>query len=74
MKTISYFMKINGFLFQLSPQPFNEDVIEVTSPAIHGYLNSCLPEGFDPLSGSELTALIRIDDFRFSIFYYNLDL
>ena len=35
LAAFSDFMQIDGLLFQLPSQPFNEDVIQITAPHIH---------------------------------------
>ncbi len=39
------FMQIDGLLFERSPQPFDEDIVEITTPSIHGYFDIGLGQG-----------------------------
>ena len=55
---------IDQFVFQRTPQAFDEHVVQGTSAAVHADGNGALLERSQELGGGELRALIGIPDFR----------
>ena len=35
LESVGNFMQVNGLLLQRPPQPFDEDIVEVSSPTVH---------------------------------------
>jgi hypothetical protein len=54
------FVQVDSFLLQGSPEAFDEDVVEVSSPPIHRIFDLGIGQGGDPGRTSELRSLVRI--------------
>lgn len=68
LESVLQFLQIDGFLFEGSPPPFDEDIVEVTATPIHGSFDIGLGQGRDPGRTRELRSLIRIHDLRLAVF------
>lgn len=55
-------VQVDALVFQASPQPFHEDVVEEPAFAIHGDPHAGPSQPVRPGEGRELTALIGIHD------------
>lgn len=55
-------MQVNEFVFQCSPQPLDEDVVEESAFPIHRDAHTGSAEPSGPGEGRELAALIRVHD------------
>jgi len=56
--------KIDTFVLDRAPNPFDEDVIAPGSASVHGQLYAMANHRFDELLCSELAALVGVDDVR----------
>ena len=57
-------MQIDALVFEGSPQPLDEDVVEEPALAVHGNPHTGLPEGVGPGPGRKLAALVGVHDLR----------
>lgn len=60
--------EIDRFLLQAAPQPFDENVIELATPAVHRDAHASLGQRCDPSRSRELRPLICIHDLRRAVF------
>ena len=65
-------VEINLFAFHGFPEPFDEDVAAPAALAVHADLNVVLFEYADEGRTGELTALVRVHDFRRTKFQNSL--
>lgn len=56
LEAVGDFLKVDRLLLQASPEPFDEDVVEVTTPAIHRDADPGLCQRRDPGRSRELAA------------------
>lgn len=47
-KTIAHILEVNIFTFVAVPQQINKDIIQIWSPAIHGYFETSIPQAIIP--------------------------
>lgn len=57
-------MKVDFFVFDGSPEPFDEDVVIDPAPAVHADANARLFEDVQELTGRKLGSLVRVEDLR----------
>lgn len=48
LEAVGDFLKVDGLLFQASPEALDEDVVEVTAAPIHRDAHACLGQRRDP--------------------------
>ena len=48
LEPVLQFMQVYGLLFEGSPQPFDEDVVEITATPIHRYFYVRVSQSGDP--------------------------
>ncbi len=72
LESIGDFLKVDGLLLQGSPQAFNEDVFDVSSPSVHRDAHAHLVQRGDPGRSGELADLICIHDLRWALLGYGL--
>src|SRR5258707_3311156 len=58
--------QINGFIFDAAPEALIENVIKGAASSIHTDLNACGDERISKEMSRELSALVGVEDFRFS--------
>ena len=51
-------MQVDGLLLQRPPQPFDEDIVEVSSPIVHSYFDVSLCQRRNPDCARLLAALV----------------
>lgn len=56
-------VKVDAFVLQGSPEPFNENIVPPASLSVHRNLNPVYLESINELKSRELAPLIRIEDF-----------
>ena len=61
-------LQINVFVFQRSPEPFDEDVVEGSATTIHADLNPACKQSFCVRTACELNTLICVEDLRDALF------
>ena len=66
-EAIRHLMQIDRLVFQAAPQPFDEDIVQLTAPAIHGDRHARLLQRTSESQGGKLTALISIEYLRFAV-------
>ena len=59
-------MEIDLLVFQGSPQPLGEDIVESSSFSVHADLDVMMDQDIEIAEAGELGSLIRVMDFRFS--------
>ena len=63
-QNIPVIVQINVFLLYASPQSFHKNVIQAAPSSVHADLNVVCLKNARELWASEMTALIRIENFR----------
>ena len=56
-------VEIDLFVFQASPKPFYEYVVEIASFTIHADLHTCCQKALCELIACVLTSLVTVEDF-----------
>ena len=67
LETIGQLVQADRLVFERPPQTFDEDVVHVPAPAVHGDRDLRVLENAGELVAGELAALIRIEDFRLAV-------
>ena len=65
-------MQVNGFVFQTSPEPLNENIILASSFSIHTDLHLMTSQYIQKFFAGELAPLIGVKDLRYSIAFKGL--
>ena len=68
LETVIDFVQIDCLLLQRSPEPLNEDVVQIAAPPIHRNFDIGLRECLDLIRARVLATLIRIHDLGLAIF------
>ena len=68
LEAVADLFEIDRLLVQAPPQPFDEDVVEVTATPIHRDAHPSFGQCRDPSSPGELSALIGIQDLGRAVF------
>lgn len=68
LEAIGYFMQVDSLLLEGSPEPLDEDVVQIAPPPIHRYFDIGLRQCRDAICTRILTALILIRDLGLAIF------
>lgn len=68
LEAVSDFVQIDGLLLQGSPEPLDEDVVQIAAPPIHRDFDIGLRQRLDPIRARVLAALIRIHDLGLALF------
>ena len=66
-KTIIGGIEVNVIVFQRPPEPFDPDIVQRSSLAVHRDLYSLLFQVLGPDGTGVLAALVRVQDFRFTM-------
>jgi len=72
LEAILQFMQIDGLLFERPPQPFDEDVVKISTATIHRYFDIRLGQSGDPGRTRELRPLVRVHDLWLAVFGHGL--
>ena len=67
-ETVIAFVQIDCLLLQRSPEPLDEDVVQIATAPIHRDFDIGLGQSRDPTCARVLAALIRIYDLGLAIF------
>src|SRR5208337_4064818 len=62
----------NLLIFQAPPQPFDEDIVQVTAPPIHADPNSSAGQLTNKIRAGELRTLIGVEYFRLAVPFHRL--
>ena len=68
LEPVLQFVQIDSFLFEGPPQPFDEDIVEISASTIHRDLDVGFGQIGDPGGPCELRPLIGIHDLGLAIF------
>ena len=68
MEPVSDFVQIDCLLLQGSPEPLDEDIVQIAAPPIHRDFDIGLRQRLDPIRARVLATLIRIHDLGLAIF------
>ena len=68
LEAVTDLLEIDRLLLQAAPQPFDEDIVEVTATPIHRDADPNFVQCRDPSSPGELAPLISIHDLGRAVF------
>ena len=68
LEAVIDFVQIDCLLLQGSPEPLDEDVVQIAAPPIHRDFDIGLRQRLDPIRARALATLIRIHDLGLAIF------
>ena len=64
LEAVGELAQIDGLVFERTPQPLDEDVVQAPAPAVHRYPDTGLPQAPGEGEASELAALVGIEDLQ----------